>query len=343
MFWNKKKVVEEPIETRSFTSQVSGNIENEAVGNTAGARLSQAAIREICSGIYGRAFASADVSPVGLQPALTPAVLEAIGRSFITAGESVFEIVVNGTLRLRPCSTWDIDGNPDPDSWVYKLELSGPSKTISKSVPGSQVVHCRYGASQDTPWQGCSPLDSSITKQLVGNLEYRIMQESATPTGYLLPLPQSANTEELRADLGNIQGGLLTVESTSTNWEGGGRRPANDWEVQRLGAQFDGQQVTLRRDINYTLLASCGLSPIFLNPEGTGALREAYRIFLHATLSPVAKLVSSELSEKLEQEVTLSFQSLFAADVQGRARAYRSLVDAQMPPGDAAKIVGLED
>ena len=49
MFWNKKKVVEEPIETRSFTSQVSGNIENEAVGNTAGARLSQAAIREICS------------------------------------------------------------------------------------------------------------------------------------------------------------------------------------------------------------------------------------------------------------------------------------------------------
>ena len=105
------------------------------------------------------------------------------------------------------------------------------------------------------------------------------MQESATPTGYLLPLPQSANTDELRADLGNIQGGLLTVESTSTNWEGGGRRPANDWEVQRLGAQFDGQQVTLRRDINYTLLASCGLVTYLSESGGNRCLERSIPYF----------------------------------------------------------------
>ena len=74
MFWNKKKVVEEPIETRSFASKVSGNIENEAVGNHC--RRTIITILQsgkFVAGIYGRAFAqSADVEPVGLQPALTP-------------------------------------------------------------------------------------------------------------------------------------------------------------------------------------------------------------------------------------------------------------------------------
>ena len=68
----------------------------------------------------------------------------------------------------------------------------------------------------------------------------------------------------------------------------------------------------MRRDINYTLLASCGLVT-YLSESGGNRCLDAKHIASSctATLSPVAKLVSSELSEKLEQEVILSFQSLY--------------------------------
>ena len=67
---------------------------------------------------------------------------------------------------------------------------------------------------------------------------------------------------------------------------------------------------------------------------------EAWRRFLHGSVDPVSKLVAQELSEKLEQAVTLD-SGLFASDVQGRVRAFQSLVGGGMPIGEAASVAGL--
>ena len=74
--------------------------------------------------------------------------------------------------------------------------------------------------------------------------------------------------------------------------------------------------------------------------EGTGA-REAFRRFLHATIAPASRLVELELSAKLDQDVRLSFESLFAPNLSGRARAFQSLVGGGMDVAKTAALSGL--
>lgn len=80
--------------------------------------------------------------------------------------------------------------------------------------------------------------------------------------------------------------------------------------------------------------------------RGLTRARKAFRRFLHATIAPAAELVQEELREKLDSpSLVLSFDALFAADVQGRARAWRSLAgnEAALDPQTAARLVGLND
>ena len=79
---------------------------------------------------------------------------------------------------------------------------------------------------------------------------------------------------------------------------------------------------------------------LFVDTDGTGQ-RESFRRFLHSTIQPLARIVESELSTKLESSITLSFDRLFAGDLSGRARAFQSLVGGGMDPGKAAGLAGL--
>ena len=74
--------------------------------------------------------------------------------------------------------------------------------------------------------------------------------------------------------------------------------------------------------------------------------REAFRRFLHATIAPAAALVRDELRVKLDiPDLVLGFDGLFAADIQGRARAWRSLAgqEASLDSETTARLVGLTD
>ena len=89
------------------------------------------------------------------------------------------------------------------------------------------------------------------------------------------------------------------------------------------------------------IYAACGVPPaLFAIGEGT-AQRESFRRFLHATVQPLAGIVSAELAAKLDGDVSLSFDKLFAADLSGRARAFQSLVNGGMEVGKAAGLAGL--
>ena len=56
---------------------------------------------------------------------------------------------------------------------------------------------------------------------------------------------------------------------------------------------------------------------------------------------PPASLVESELQEKLEDTVTLSWQELRASDLSGRARAFKSMVGGGMAVAEAVSVAGL--
>ena len=101
---------------------------------------------EIALGLWGRAFASASVEPSSMAGALTPSVLEMIGREVIRVGECVFLVeVADGRMMLQPSKTWDLKGGPDPASWTYAITLAGPSTTTTtKNVSERRVVHGKY-------------------------------------------------------------------------------------------------------------------------------------------------------------------------------------------------------
>ena len=89
------------------------------------------------------------------------------------------------------------------------------------------------------------------------------------------------------------------------------------------------------------IYAACGI-PLSLvdKSEGTGQ-REGFRRLMHATIMPLGRIVAEELSAKFEADISLSFDSLFAADLSGRARAFQSLVGGGMDVTKAASLAGL--
>ena len=81
---------------------------------------------------------------------------------------------------------------------------------------------------------------------------------------------------------------------------------------------------------------------LFEGSSGTGQ-REAWRRFLHGSVSPLGEIVAEELAAKLDTpELKLSFDRLYASDLMGRARAFGSLVKAGMEKDRAAELAGLD-
>ena len=66
--------------------------------------------------------------------------------------------------------------------------------------------------------------------------------------------------------------------------------------------------------------AACGFNTALWGGSQAASVREAWRLALFGVLSPLGRLVESELQEKLEDTVTLSWQELRASDLSGRAR-----------------------
>ena len=87
--------------------------------------------------------------------------------------------------------------------------------------------------------------------------------------------------------------------------------------------------------------AACGFNTALWGGSQAASVREAWRLALFGVLSPLGRLVESELQEKLEDTVTLSWQELRASDLGGRARAFQSMVGGGMAVAEAVSVAGL--
>ena len=118
-----------PVEARaSYTDAITNAILSAA--SSARATADGTAALEAASGLLSRGFASAEVAGADSLP-ITPEFLGRVGRELIWPGESVFLIDVDGggSVRLFPVSAYEIQGGYDPGSWVYAIELVGPSRS----------------------------------------------------------------------------------------------------------------------------------------------------------------------------------------------------------------------
>ena len=143
-------------ETRAgYTDAIVEALLKEATGGTT-ASVASLGVTEACAGLWGRSFASATVTPdTTATAALTPAVLEAIGRRLLLHGEAVFEITVeDGAVKLVEASNWEIE---ERGAWLYRADFSTPEGTYNRTLTADRVLHPRIGASAKRPWQGESP------------------------------------------------------------------------------------------------------------------------------------------------------------------------------------------
>ena len=110
-----------------------------------------------------------------------------------------------------------------------------------------------------------------------------------------------------------------------------GGRPDADWKAGRVRADPPAALAEVRTGAALTIYGACGVpTGLATLPADATGQREAWRRFPHGSVSPVARLVEAELRDKLDEpDLRLTFDVLYAADVTGRARAWRSLVGAQ--------------
>ena len=333
----------------SFTDTLIAQIVSQASGGTL-ARPAATGALEASASIVARCFAAADVSgPDQFVAALGPSTLSMIGRSLIRQGEILFAIEVRGgRVVLIPAASWDIHGDVDPASWNYRLVLGGPSRLTTLSpVPSEAMVHVRLQADPGQPWRGVAPLASAA---IAGRLSAETMQsladEASGPRGFLLPSPVDGNdptVSALKADIRSLRGKVTLVESTSSGWasDGAQQRPQGDWQARRLGPAPGAALIEQAELASREVYSACGiLLGVVIDTEGTGQ-RESFRRLLHSTIMPLGRIVAEELSLKFEADISLAFDSLFAADLSGRARAFQSLVGGGMDLAKAAALSGL--
>ncbi len=342
-------------ETRQsgYTDAVIAAIVQASTGTTT-STTSTAAV-ESAAGLLGRAFASAEVSSPNneITRAITPEILNLIGRTLLRDGESVWAIdVVDGRLSLLPAGSWTVNGySTDPMEWWYRLDMFSPSGSTTRYLPGASILHFKYSVDASRPWVGLSPLQwASTSARLNAEAERSLADEAGGPIAQMLSIPVDGGDggdddtlAMLKKDIAAARGGALLVETTSSGWgDGQSAAPHRDWHARRLGPDPAGGLNTARRESMAGILAACGVPPDLMDPDSSGtAQREAYRRWFASTAQPIARIVEHELSVKLETPVSLDMTSLYAHDLVGRAAAFQRLTAGGVSINEALTTSGL--
>ena len=342
--------IEERSADASYTDQLVDAAVSEARGETLDA--STLAVVEACTSLWERALSSATIEPMNNRlGGLSPGLLALVGRSLAVKGNLVCRIVVEGAaVKLLPAADYDIDGQTDPATWVYRLNLPGPSSTETVMVPADGVVHFRIGAMASAPWRGTAPLRSAkATSNLASKIETSLGREADIYVARFVGVDRRGTFENWKQTVETIRrrkGGVVFTGGILGQGESG-RIP----EPARLGPQpNDTFADALRSAVGRDICAAFGVPVSLFAERGDGAgQREAWRRFWLGTVQPLALLVQAECKAKLDPSCVVSLGALRAADedsrsraVARRAQAFKVLLDAKVDTAEAKRIAGLE-
>ncbi|MYA40981.1 MAG: hypothetical protein F4Z31_04430 [Gemmatimonadetes bacterium] len=317
-----------PVEDRNYSDIVTQALVNAATDNLVDAYVSAL---EIASGQLSRAFSAAAVDGPGAA-AFGPWTMSQIGRQLVEQGEAVWYRV---GMELRRADNYEITPRG-----AYQLSLPGGVRI----EPGDRVFHARWNV-DTASGRGLSPLGAARTlRLLMQRLENSLATENNAIVGYLLPVPadgDAANISQLKDDLAGLNGRVAVIETARAAWgEGTSAAPRRDFELARMGPNIPEGNVRLFIAARESVLAACGY-PVQLAQDSDGtSQREAWRRYLHGTVAPLGRMVTAEAA-RVGLPVSLDWDTLFASDIQGRARAFQSLVGGGMDIAQAAAASGL--
>ena len=209
------------------------------------------------------------------------------------------------------------------------------------TTPASSVLHFRYACDSAKPWRGNSPLEvAALAGRLSAETVNQLADESGGPVGRLLGIPKDGDDDTvaaLKTDIKNAKGRVALLESGDWDNTGAG---AVDLATKRFGAEPPASLVELLEVSSREVWAACGFNSALFEGSQAAAVRESWRLALFGVLSPLGRLVETELRAKLG-DVTLDWSELRASELSGRARAFQSMVGGGMPVADAVAIAGL--
>lgn len=333
--WSKRA------ETRNDLDTVIADAALDAAASGA-PRADKLAVAQTAAGIIGRAFASATVE--GEAGDLLPAPLrELIGRELILKGEIL--LVAGEDMSLLPCTSFDVRGMADPMTWTYRCDLSGPSRINYRYLPFSDVVHIRVNSAPSTPWRGRSVFSlASATTDTATRAEFSAGKEAKVSVSRLVPNPNRMNPDQ-RAQADDdfaasvAKGGYFTMSMTG---QSGDRSRLSRPEVEAVHPDPTQGHVALRRESALDLLTAAGVPSALADPRAEAAARrEGFRQLVHGTVEPLARVTETEIITKLGISCRFDFDKLFAADLAGRGRVLKQMVDAGVSIDRALETVGL--
>lgn len=278
---------------------------------------------------------------------LEPGFIARLTRQLLTAGESIWHID-NGTgvWRFSQADSAEIQGAPNEDSWTYTMQIVGPSQTVQIKAASASVLHFRYATEASAPWQGLGPLQlAGVSVELASKLEGSLRDMAGLNTQGLITYPTGIKP----SDLNNIKNALAAGRG-KTNFAPaimpqatmvGGAPPASQqWDQRRIGPTYDVSEPLIRDRAEDSIMGAFGVPPQLIG--GGPEAREDLRRFLHTTLVPLSVIIMDEFERKLNRRPKFDFSQLFASDIQGRARAFGSLVTAGLTGESAMKLTGLD-
>ena len=271
---------------------------------TRGRPAPSSAPRGYGSGRYRRRPSHRTGRPIG------PRWLAEVGRDLARHGEAVYlvDVAPAGRLRLLRATSTDVWGDgPDPADWWYRLTLTGPRTTDTVTAPAARVFHARYATEAHTPARGLSPLQyASLTGTLTANLETALGYEAGGAVARLMALPEGhQNPDGLTDAIRGAKGRTLLPETTAGGYGDATGAPRKDFQPVRLGANPPRALVTLRSQVESTVLACFGVGAP-LGPAGVTdgtAAREAARRLWTLTIQPLAARIAEELTRVLDRPV----------------------------------------
>ena len=190
--------------------------------------------------------------------------------------------------------------------------------------------------------QGHRPADEQRERSLAN--------EAGGPVAQLLPVPQDGGDggdgdplASLKTDIKGAAGKALLVETTAGGWgEGAVNAPRADWKPTRLGPNPPEGFTKVASDSFARFLAAAGVPPgLFAEGADGTAMRESLRQWHMGVVRPLAKLLSTELTDKFGMPVTLKFDD-YPRDMVSRAQVFAKLAAVEgVSPALAMELSGM--
>ena len=245
-------------------------------------------------------------------------------------------------------------GDHDPASWRYRATIEGPTRRLVRTLTADEVVHVRIGEDAAAPWRGVSPLAAATdTAGALAGVESGLRKEANQVSGYVLPGGgveglDDAAFAELKSDLAKLAGGTRIVPTLNPRVGDPSARPGRC----RLGKPKAGNISTGSAGRSQKRRGP-GRAQLGGNTAGVGRRRCGRHRTARRAATALPRHIAADccgsskpsLTRVLEVDVALDLSALAAADVQGRARAFRALVGGNNQNGieiaEARRLTGL--